>query len=177
MKGSPQVQSFIKSYEQIHDGDLSKIGLQPKLDAVGNWTEGWGHLMRDFNGRVLTSKRFKNYEQVLKYAKVSNMGEANALLIADLRIFEKGVNHRANICLEQHQFDALLSHAFNCGFSETLYRLINTKPADSKEIKDWFTQRYITANGVPLKGLKYRRNDEYQIWSNAEYNRDYNLSI
>jgi GH24 family phage-related lysozyme (muramidase) len=34
-------------YESLNDGDLTLIGLQPKMDCCGIWTEGWGHAMVD----------------------------------------------------------------------------------------------------------------------------------
>jgi len=31
---------LIVRYESLHDGDLKQIGLQPKMDPIGIWTEG-----------------------------------------------------------------------------------------------------------------------------------------
>ena len=40
---------LIKHFESLHDGDLHKIGLQPKMDSVGIWTCGYGRAMIDPN--------------------------------------------------------------------------------------------------------------------------------
>lgn len=36
---TPQLEQLIKHYESLHDGDLSAIGLQPKMDCLGIWTD------------------------------------------------------------------------------------------------------------------------------------------
>lgn len=43
MKTSENGIILIKHYESLHDGDLSRIGLQPKMCPAGYWTEGYGH--------------------------------------------------------------------------------------------------------------------------------------
>jgi hypothetical protein len=48
-----QLEQLIKHYESLHDGDLSAIGLQPKMDSLGIWTEGWGSVVYDGNNRVI----------------------------------------------------------------------------------------------------------------------------
>ena len=47
---------IVKHYESLHDGDLKKIGLQPKLCPAGIWTQGYGRAMRKKNGSFMTSK-------------------------------------------------------------------------------------------------------------------------
>jgi lysozyme len=73
------------------------------------------------------------------------------------------VNSKVKIELNQNQFDALVSHAYNTGGSETLFSLINKRAADL-EIKDWFTKRYIIAGGKVLKGLIRRRRAEADMF-------------
>lgn len=175
MKPSLKIIAFIKNYEQLHDGDLNRIGLQPKPDAVGNWTEGYGKLMT-LHGQILTTKTHPTIESVLPYQTIRTEKDAIRALELAILDFAKGVNRRLQVEVSQHQFDALVSHAYNCGFSEGLYRLVNSC-ATEKEIYIWFTTKYITANGVMLRGLRYRRNDEYEIWSGLNYDRDYNLRV
>lgn len=175
-KPSLQVIVFIKHYEQLHDGSLKMIGLQPKPDARGIWTEGYGHAMVDRSGKFRTTKDYPTIQSILPYQTVYTEKEALYLLERDVNIFANGVNRRLKIKVSQHQFDALVSHAYNCGFSETLYRRVNSR-ASEKDIKSWFTTKYITADGQYLKGLQYRRNDEYQIWAGINYEREYNLSV
>ena len=37
---------LVKSFEGIHDGDLTVIGLQPKMCPAGIWTVGYGRALR-----------------------------------------------------------------------------------------------------------------------------------
>jgi lysozyme len=50
MKTSNVGIQLIQEFESLHDGDLTMIGLQPKMDPIGIWTEGYGHAMRDSKG-------------------------------------------------------------------------------------------------------------------------------
>jgi len=175
MKASQKIVEFIKKYESLHDGDLRAIGLQPKLDGAGIWTEGWGHPMRK-NGRYMKVDQYPTLASVLPYRKIKTVEEADIYLSEDISKTAKLVNLNLRIEVCQHQFDALLSHAYNCGISNTMYRLVNAR-ASQVAIKDWFTSRYITAQGIPLKGLRYRRNDEWEIYAGINYEREYKLSV
>ena len=39
MKTSQKGINLIKYFESLHDGDLTEIGLQPKMCPAGIWTE------------------------------------------------------------------------------------------------------------------------------------------
>ena len=54
MKTSKLGRDLIIHYEQLHDGDLTKIGLQPKMECSSIWTIGYGHALKDVNGKWLT---------------------------------------------------------------------------------------------------------------------------
>tara|TARA_B100001146_G_scaffold217295_1_gene221722 strand:- start:510 stop:1037 length:528 start_codon:yes stop_codon:yes gene_type:complete len=175
MKASNNLKKFIKTYESLHDGDLSQIGLQPKLDGAGIWTEGWGHPMRK-NGRYMRVEDYPTLASVMPYQKIKTLEDADFYFDKDLAKTEKLVNMYLKVEVNQNQFDALVSHAYNCGISETMYRLVNKK-ASKEAIKDWFTTRYTTSGGKYLKGLQYRRNDEWEIYAGIDYEREYNLSV
>lgn len=158
-----QGKTLIKTYEGLHDGDLSKIGLQPKLCPAGVWTVGWGHAIR----HPKTGKFLKEKDKELAYAlyPVMTLAEADSLLEADLIKFENIVkNEIIDVeSLTQNQFDALVSHTYNTGGSTTLFNLVNQKATDDAIFK-WFTEHYITSNGVPLLGLRRRRLTEAQLF-------------
>lgn len=78
-----------------------------------------------------------------------------------LKKFEDIVNSSAKKRLSQNEFDALVSHAFNCGKSETLYKLVNGK---SPELRTWWETHYILSNGKPSKGLINRRKAETKLY-------------
>lgn len=88
---------------------------------------------------------------------------ATELFASVLPTYEKIVNSKIKIALTQNQFDALVSHTYNTGGSDTLFSLINKK-ADSDTIRDWFTSRYITAGGKVLNGLVKRRKQEADLF-------------
>ncbi len=168
---SDKLVRFIAAYETLHDGDLTELGLQPKLDAVDNWTIGYGHLVV-INHEIATIDEYPTLDHILKVSPTISKADAYDLLIEDLDKVTSMVHQHLNIQLPQHKIDALISHYYNCGYSSTMYKLVNTNVSEAK-IKEWFTQHYITANGVPLKGLRLRRFDEYQMWSKGDYKRDY----
>ena len=172
---SESIKQFIKQYETLHDGDLSIIGLEPKLDGAGIWTEGWGKAMRR-NGKFMTVKDYPTLNSILPYRTIKNEAQAELELVKKLNEISHGVRKRLKVPVTQNQFDALVSHAYNCGYSQTLYTLINSRAKESS-IKKWFTTKYISSGGVKLRGLQYRRNDEYEIWLGINYKREYNISI
>ena len=80
-----------------------------------------------------------------------------------LPTYEKIVNSKVKIPLTQNQYDALVSHTYNTGGSDTLFSLVNKKASD-EAIRKWFTERYITADGKVLKGLIRRRKAESDLF-------------
>ena len=78
--------------------------------------------------------------------------------------YERIVNSKLKVEVKQNEFDALVSHTYNTGGSTTLFRLVNAK-ADKDKIKNWFTTKYITANGKRLKGLVIRRQKEWLLYN------------
>ena len=86
-------------------------------------------------------------------------------LFDDLIIrYERIVNSKLKVEVKQNEFDALVSHTYNTGGSTTLFKLVNMK-ADKDKIKNWFTTRYITANGRRLRGLVIRRQKEWELYN------------
>ena len=173
MKLSSKGYEFLKSYESLHDGDLTTIGLQPKPDAAGIWTEGYGHAMTR-NGKFLRLSQYPTIASVLPFSVVLTIQQASDLLIKDVNIRENIINKDIKVKLSQNQFDAILFHTLNCGKSETLYSMINSNQ-EVTILKNWWINHYITADGKPLKGLKLRRMDEWEVWEDGEYLRNYNL--
>lgn len=156
MKTSQIGIDLIKHFEGLHDGDLKQIGLQPKKDPVGIWTEGYGHAMLDSNGYFLRGDKIPK-------GTVKTEKEAEELLKRDLSVYELIVARKITVDLKQNQFDAIVSHTYNTGGSNTLFYLINSKAKDS-EIKKWFETKYITAGGKVLKGLVERRKAEAKLF-------------
>ena len=87
--------------------------------------------------------------------------QAEDLLMDLLPQFEAIVNKNIKIDLTQYQFDALVSFAWNCGKSETLFNLVNSK---SKDLKEWWETHYTTGGGKVLQGLVNRRKEEAELF-------------
>lgn len=156
--------TLIKEFESLHDGDATMIGLQPKMDPVGIWTEGYGRAMRDDKGNFICGKTNK----ALAYSRITirTVKQAIAALAEDLAPREHIVMQKVKIPINQNQFDALVSHVYNTGGSDTLFKLINQR-APKEQINKWFTTKYITSGGKPLAGLVRRRKAEAQLFFKA----------
>lgn len=120
--------------------------------AAGVWTIGIGHTGKDVKeGMVITKEKSRE------------------LLKSDLNRFEKAVDTSIKIELEQYQFDALVSLAFNIGvgnFSKsTLVKKINTN-ASIEEIEFQFMQ-WKLAGGKPI--LLPRRKREARLYRGGRY--------
>ena len=78
--------------------------------------------------------------------------------------YERIVNSKLKVDVKQNEFDALVSHTYNTGGSTTLFKLVNME-APKEKIKNWFTTKYITANGKRLQGLVNRRLKEWELFN------------
>lgn len=91
--------------------------------------------------------------------------EAERLLRADLAVFEAGVSKAVKVPLEQHEFDALVSFAYNIGLGalgkSTLLRLLNAgdKAGAARQFERWNK-----AGGKVLAGLTRRREAERKLF-------------
>lgn len=125
------------------------LRLQSYLCSANVWTIGWGST--------------EMYGAKVKKGDVLTIEEAEQLLKYDIKKFEDLVNKRISINITQNQFDALVSHSFNTGGSDTLFYMINTKE-DKRKIREWFENTYITAQGELLRGLVNRRLAESNLF-------------
>jgi len=148
----------------MHDGDLTQIGLQPKKDPIGIVTWGYGHT-ETVGGRQI--RDFDVARKLFPEMETMTIPEAEELLLEDLVDEEAKVKLRINIPITQHEFDALVSYFFNIGYSATMVQLVNQK-ASASDITKWITGHYITAGGVFMKGLLYRRQSEALLFTTGE---------
>lgn len=152
METSQRGIDLIKRFE----GFISHAYLCP----AGVLTIGWGHTGSDVKqGMVITEK------------------EAEILLKKDLNKFASKISfslEQDHITVNQNQFDALCSFAYNLGFSafifSTLYKKL--KQGDYEGASDEFLKWvYITktVNGerikIRLKGLETRRKAEQELFN------------
>lgn len=127
------------------------FSAKPYLDSAGIPTIGYGNTYYP-GGKKVTMKD-------LPISKEKGV----ELFSSVLPTYEKIVNNKVKVALTQNQFDALVSHTYNTGGSDTIFSLINKK-ADPETIKNWFVSKYITAGGKLLNGLIRRRKAEADLF-------------
>lgn len=139
---------LVKSFEGCY--------LNAYLCPAGVWTIGYGH-----TGKV----DGKNIGRGMKITKK----KAIKLLKNDMKEFENVVEKLVKVKLNQNQFDALVSFAFNCGAgslqSSTLLKKLNAGDYNgaSNEFIKW---NKVTIDGrkVALDGLTKRRKAEKKLF-------------
>ena len=89
MSISEQGLALIKHFETLHDGDLSTIGLQPKMCPAGVWTVGYGRALLGADGKFLKGKEGKT-EAYRQYPNLSE-NQAEQMLREDTAVYGKRV--------------------------------------------------------------------------------------
>lgn len=144
MKTSTKGKDLIKHFEGLR--------LQAYRCPAGRWTIGYG--TTKINGQGVPQNL------------IISESQAEYLLQQDLIEFEKLVLQNITVQLNQNQFDALVSHTYNTGGSETLFALINAG-SPSEIIRNWMETSHITGNKIVLNGLVRRRKAEADLYFSA----------
>jgi lysozyme len=142
-KTSEQGENLIKGFEALR--------LKAYLDMGGLPTIGWGTTI------------YPNGVEV-KLGDTCTKEQAEIYFKHDLSRFEFDINNKLKVNVKQNQFDALVSHWYNTGGSNTIISMINNK-ADMDLICQWWCSHYITASGKLSNGLVSRRMKESKIFS------------
>jgi lysozyme len=127
-------------------------------DVLGHCTIGYGHLVHRGNCNGSEPARFRHG---------LTQAQALDLLHADLAGFVDGVRAGLRVAVNQHQFDALVSFAYNVGVGgftgSTLLRKLNAGNAAAVpgELMRW------TNGGLP--GLVRRRRAEGELFAHGRY--------
>ncbi|MGN2348320.1 cell wall-binding protein [Clostridium botulinum] len=146
--------NFIKSWEGfIKEG-------KKYYDCVGVLTQGYG----------LTGDEIKNLPEQISEP------EAAALLKKVVNnkyapIIKKNLDSKG-VCLKQHEFDALVSFAYNCGtaglLDSTLYKNVCTGIRNKDTITSNF-QAWSNGGGKRIEGLYRRRTKEAAMFLDRDY--------
>lgn len=153
----------IKRFEGLHDGNLSAIGLQPKLCPAGIWTIGYGHALRDHNGEFLRGKEGEA-EAYRQYGYLTEQG-ANELLQQDVKEFSAAVEKLLTNPVNDSQFSAMVSFAYNVGIkafsTSSVLKFFNQgRTADSADAFLLWVKATVKGKKVVLTGLVRRRHAE-----------------
>jgi lysozyme len=140
MKLSKAGADLIKKYEGCR--------LKAYKCPAGIWTIGYGHTGNVKEGQVITQT------------------QADELFDKDIQRFVDGVNRIVKVEINQNQFDALVSFAYNCGLGalekSTLLKHVNTKLFDLAAIE---FAKWNKGGGKVLTGLVRRRADEQALFN------------
>jgi len=157
---------LVSHYESLHDGDLSVIGLQPKMCPAGYWTEGYGRVIRDEKGML---KGISNKAKAYKLSTIKTVEQALKALNEDLEEYENRVNS-LHLVINQDQKDALVSFSYNVGFDalkgSTLLKLVKAKASATQIDKEF--RKWNKGGGKVLPGLVARRTSEALLFITGE---------
>jgi len=122
-------------------------------DAVGVWTIGYGHTSAAGPPHVSPGLRLSD-------------AEAATVLARDVEMFAAGVRNCLRVTLDDHQFSALVSFAYNVGLgnfrSSSVLKAVN---AGDKEAVPRRLNRWVKAGGRILPGLVTRRAAEGALFA------------
>ena len=128
------------------------LRLRAYDDGVGVWTIGFG------------TTKYPNGIRVKK-GDTCTLDQAKAYMQNDLKSFEQTVNNTVKVPLNQNQFDALVSLAYNIGSTafknSTLVRQLNegNYKAAANQFNVW-----VNAGGKRMQGLVNRRAAERTLF-------------
>lgn len=146
MKPSQKCVDLIKRFEGCK--------LNAYLDPIGIPTIGYGSIMWPDGKRVKLGQKItlQQAEDMLKWEIDIKAKPVNALL--------------AKVAVNQNQFDALISFAYNLGIGaltrSTLLKKVIKNPCDAS-IRDEFN-KWVNAGSKKLAGLVRRRKDEADLY-------------
>lgn len=128
--------ALIKRYEGC------RLQAYKPIPAERYYTIGYGHYGPDVSPNMVISQ-----------------AEAEAILVNDLKKYEQAVNS-TGLALNQSQFDALVSFAYNCGVGNLKKLVANRTP---EQIADAMLA-YNKGSGKVLPGLTKRRQEERALF-------------
>jgi len=159
---------LIKHFESLHDGDLTIIGLQPKMCPSGIWTEGYGNAIIDpATGKFLTGSENKGRASLLSdiYDETGASTQLKKNLIKYSAQTVK-VCDSLNMKFSDEKFSALVSFAYNLGTGALRNMLTSYKNGMPIE-KAFMMYRFASVDGVKteLPGLVRRRKSEAWLFT------------
>ncbi len=143
---SPNGLEFIKHWEQFRS--------KPYKDSSGVPTIGFG------------TTYYPNGERVRLTDPEITLEQALEIYHDNLLIYQIAVDSFTRDDINQNQFDALVSFAYNAGIqalkTSKLLRLINENPNDPEIAKQFL--RWVYDEGRKVRGLINRRNAEINLY-------------
>lgn len=157
MKVSPAAIAMIRHHEGVRN--------RPYLCPAKLWTVAVGHVLYPEQAKLTVSDRTQ-YALRPEDNRIWSNDEVNALLVADLARFERGVaRYCPTATNHQGQFDALVSFAFNVGLGNLQRSSLRMKHnrGDHEGAAEEF-MKWTKGGGRVLPGLVKRRLDEQRLY-------------
>lgn len=160
MRLSETGEKLIKGFESCR--------LSAYQDSVKIWTIGWGNTSYENGTRVKEGDTLSQHRADELFKRIVQR------FVNDVNFLTKGV------ILKQHQFDALVSFAYNVGSDididliaeglgdSTLLKLIKANPDDPKIPAEFL--KWNKSKGKVIDGLTRRRKSEAHIYSTGQLN-------
>lgn len=105
----------------------------------------------------------------VKLGDIITQADAYRYLLQDIKKFEQAVSALVKVPINENQFSALVSFAFNIGVgnlkSSTLLKKLNLR--DYKGCSNEFDRWVYGSNKKPLEGLKKRRKLERELFNKS----------
>lgn len=105
----------------------------------------------------------------VKLGDIITRADADRFLLQDIKRFEQAVSALVKVPINENQFSALVSFAFNVGVgnlkSSTLLKKLNLR--DYKGCSNEFDRWVYGSNKKPLEGLKKRRKLERELFNKS----------
>lgn len=105
----------------------------------------------------------------VKLGDIITQADADRYLLQDIKRFEQAVSALVKVPINENQFSALVSFAFNVGVgnlkSSTLLKKLNLR--DYKGCSNEFDRWVYGSNKKPLEGLKKRRKLERELFNKS----------
>lgn len=140
-------------------GKFGLILIKKAEGFIPNIYDDCGHPAIGYGQRL-------TYAEAEKYKDGISEEEATKLLQDHLSILENSVNRILKVQLKEHQFDAIMSFAYNVGFGRfmesTLLKFVNTSQFDKVPAE---FMKWTKAGGKELPGLVARRKVEVELWN------------
>lgn len=150
--------------------DIEKLRLKPYDDQSGKEITAWVKGATIGYGHLIAKSDWKTYKDGITEK------EASTLFDKDLAPYVKVVKSKVTAKVTQNQFDAMVILAFNIGESgfksSSVLKLVNDPKAKTsyKDLESAW-KAWNKSQGKVMKGLKNRRNAEWDIYSKGVYNK------
>ncbi|MBD1558173.1 lysozyme [Vibrio sp. S9_S30] len=149
---------------------IEELATETYDDQTGKKITQWVKGATIGYGHLISKAEWDTYKNGI------TKSSAEKLLNQDLKPFVNAVNSAVKVALSQNEFDALVIFTFNTGIggfrNSSVLKLINDPsaktPYKSLELA-W--KAWNKSQGKVMRGLKNRRNSEWNIFENGLYKR------